>query len=292
MKKVFLFLAILCVANTLGIGLKDRNKFRLGWCSLAKFEILDTTEFIVTYNLSFLQDTLHPLVRSDIVILQAGKRVTKFYGLKAYMTDLSVTKRAQGKTWTEEDKKRFQSAGDGMVDYEIFFNLQSDTLISVHHIPFKNDYVIRYTERAPKLAWVLTENKKMILDYPCWQAITSYGGRTWQAWYTPSIPHNVGPWKSSGLPGLILQLQDEQKHYVFTGIEITNAREPIKYYQRPTREWTKEKWQIFNKRAHLNPLATFNEDGQTTFHQFDVKNRTQKILDETWTIPYNPIERE
>lgn len=293
MKKIAVIFFSVCCATAFAYSLKDTDKLHLRGCSLASSDILDTTELVVRYNLDYMQDTTGRISnRSDVLIFQIGRNYTKFYGLKSHLIDLSYTKRLKGEIWTEADKEMFRMAGDGIVDYEIFHDIKVQNLLSVHHIPFKENQVIEYTEELPLFRWEITQNTRSILGYDCWLATTVFGGRRWLAWYTPSIPCQRGPWKMAGLPGLILVLEDDRAQFVFSATEIIQTKEPIHYYKRPTLEWTKKKWQQFDKRAHLSPLATFGQNGQIDFYRADWTTRKLVPLDESWTIPFNPIELE
>lgn len=42
-------------------------------------------------------------------------------------------------------------------------------------------------------------------------------------WYTLDLPYNDGPWKLSGLPGLIMKADDTKGDYSFTAISITKG---------------------------------------------------------------------
>ena len=64
--------------------------------------------------------------------------------------------------------------------------------------------------------WVLAEGERTINGYKCQRAITSYGGRDYEAWYTPSLPVADGPYVFAGLPGLIVQIYDTKNYYTFT----------------------------------------------------------------------------
>ena len=55
-----------------------------------------------------------------------------------------------------------------------------------------------------------------ILNIYCLMARAKYAGRNYIAWFAPDIPINDGPYKFSGLPGLIIKLHDNQNEHVFT----------------------------------------------------------------------------
>ena len=73
--------------------------------------------------------------------------------------------------------------------------------------------------------WVINlEETKEISGYKCYNASTNYGGREWNAWYTPELPLNTGPYKFKGLPGLILEIEDSTKSYRFIFNRFLNEK--------------------------------------------------------------------
>lgn len=78
-----------------------------------------------------------------------------------------------------------------------------------------------YDEATPH--WELTSDTSSIDGLLCQKAQTSLGGRLWTAWFTTEIPITDGPYKFSGLPGLVVRAHDERKHWSFElkGVEST-----------------------------------------------------------------------
>ena len=59
-------------------------------------------------------------------------------------------------------------------------------------------------------------------------ATADFRGRRWTAWFATDIPVSDGPWKLSGLPGLILEAYDKGHQYTFTAVGLERvAEEPI-----------------------------------------------------------------
>ncbi|MDE5844991.1 MAG: GLPGLI family protein [Muribaculaceae bacterium] len=73
----------------------------------------------------------------------------------------------------------------------------------------------QYDEEWEKPEWEITDETKEIIGYQCFKAIADYRGRKWTAWFTPEIPIQDGPWKLCGLPGLILEAEDNHGEYHF-----------------------------------------------------------------------------
>ena len=69
--------------------------------------------------------------------------------------------------------------------------------------------------RKNNLQWKLSKEVQTIENYTCQKATLSYGGRIWEAWFTKEIPVQQGPYVFSGLPGLIVKINDVKNHHTF-----------------------------------------------------------------------------
>ena len=70
--------------------------------------------------------------------------------------------------------------------------------------------------------WQLSEDTLSVEGYLCRKAVTRYLGRTWTAWYCPEIPVPDGPWLLWGLPGTVLQAEDQDRYFIFKAIGFEN----------------------------------------------------------------------
>ncbi len=68
--------------------------------------------------------------------------------------------------------------------------------------------------------WKMTGQQKMILEYPCQEAITQVEGKEIHAWFTPQIAVGVGPGRYSGLPGLVLAMEMDGGDRTLTAIKL------------------------------------------------------------------------
>lgn len=77
-------------------------------------------------------------------------------------------------------------------------------------------------EPTGTIKWELIDESKKISSYQAFKATTTFRGRNYIAWYTPEIKVNAGPWKFQGLPGLILEVTDEDKgvHFNLSSVAI------------------------------------------------------------------------
>lgn len=92
--------------------------------------------------------------------------------------------------------------------------------------------------------WKLLVDAKKILNYNCNKAQCIFRGRTYTVWYTMEIPSKIGPWKLSGLPGLILEAIDSKNLYNYY------ARKVMQNYTLKT----PDKFNEFTKKMEKNPI--------------------------------------
>lgn len=90
-----------------------------------------------------------------------------------------------------------------------------------------NSEDFQYLEKPPLFDWRITPAKKTIAGHECQQAFTTFGGRTWEAWFARDVPVSDGPYKFYGLPGLILQVGDTHENYVFSVLCLDTTPQPF-----------------------------------------------------------------
>ncbi|SDQ39910.1 GLPGLI family protein [Chryseobacterium soldanellicola] len=73
---------------------------------------------------------------------------------------------------------------------------------------------IYYQEDRP-LKWEISDVTEKQNGYLSQKAVVNFGGRIWTAWFTKEIAISDGPYKFSGLPGLIVKLEDDKGDYKF-----------------------------------------------------------------------------
>lgn len=113
---------------------------------------------------------------------------------------------------------------------------------------------------------------KTIGTYKVQAATTEFGGRKWVAWFTNSIPINEGPYKFCGLPGMILEIYDNDKYFHF--VFVKNEKLKTEYN---TSDIMEKRWGetplLINKKQYLslkqkeydNPFEQMIAYGTTTY---------------------------
>ncbi|MGY3055482.1 GLPGLI family protein [Pedobacter sp. UYEF25] len=108
----------------------------------------------------------------------------------------------------------------GVQDFDL---LQQPAAAKLIRIVKLGSYNYLVESKLPTINWKLYEEKKEILGYSCQKAVGSYAGRTYIAWFAPSLPFKCGPWKLSGLPGLILEAVDAKAEVSFLAKELNKS---------------------------------------------------------------------
>jgi len=109
-------------------------------------------------------------------------------------------------------------------EYYIIKNIPEQKVYYYDRIAGKQIY---YQEDRP-LKWEISDITEKQNGYAAQKAVANFGGRVWTAWFTKEITISDGPYKFSGLPGLIVKLEDEKGDYKFDlvkKITVQNAFE-------------------------------------------------------------------
>ena len=154
-------------------------------------------------------------------------------------------------------------------------------IMKVYDTAGMEQYVVE--EPLENIEWTLVEDStKNVLGYDCIMATADYHGRKWTAWFTPEIPVQTGPWKLSGLPGLILEADADNGVYSFVATGIQNTDRPIilvyladRYETITRKDFLKAKRSFFD-----NPLGQINAKyGASGVVKGDIKFADASVVD-------------
>lgn len=122
-----------------------------------------------------------------------------------------------------------------------------------------------------QLNWRIESEKKEILGFPVQKATTKYGGRNWTAWFSPEIQLSYGPYVFYGLPGLILEVYDDNNNFHYSLVKNLNTLshnfnlESV-FEQKPIKIEAKD-WKTAQLNYYNNPLYIYKTIGWTIYNK-------------------------
>jgi len=244
---------------------------------------LDYASQHIYYTLSFVPDSTKPThVVEEKMLLQVGKKVSKFVSYNRYLKDSSFiassdpNKNISIPTLLFEV---FKNHPEGKVTY------LDMPLISVN-LKYQIDFV--------PLKWQILPEKKVVLGYTCQKATTHFAGRDYVAWFTTEIPLQDAPYLFDGLPGFIVKVQDTREHYTFElqRIEKYNS-DAVKifiknYYKEVTRQQYLETLQEIHSRDMYSIISEIGIEFSALNATEEDHRRVQKNV--RWLSNYIELE--
>ncbi len=133
---------------------------------------------------------------------------------------------------TEEDQTmRTESGGAVMIrmlepDNKVFTDLSGNRQVEKREF-MTREFLIETT--LDPSGWKLTGNQKMILNYPCQEAVKETKEGKTSVWFTPVIPVSAGPGVHNGLPGLVLavDINDGKQTLIAISIDLNPVAENV-----------------------------------------------------------------
>lgn len=244
-------------------------------------EVLDTTRFVVSYRMLYQQrpESEHP--KEDLLLLEVGRNVTRFYSYKTWQTDSLVRV-----TPPEQVLANLGSFHSGVRD-ELFLDQAAGRLTHTDQIGM--DYLL-YTEPLPAIDWELEEGERTILGYACRRARCTFRGRNYEAWYAPEIAVSAGPWKFGGLPGLILAIKDDDGVLDLEATGVEQRVEPIRMTDRNYMKTNRKKYRELKQKIMTDPVGYLTGNSNV---QMTIKNEDGSPVNPGDLVRgYNPIELE
>lgn len=144
--------------------------------------------------------------------------------------------------------------------------------------------------------WKLVDETKVINTINCKKAEVTFKGRNWIAWYSPEIPLPYGPYKFSGLPGLIIKITDDKGEFDFelvksvSGSKLKGRLITIKKSRYTEAvETTQPKLKEALRNAEANAAAVLASYGTTIIKGQEMLRQREKEREENRKYE-NPLE--
>ena len=168
--------------------------------------------------------------RSDTMVLDIGNLASRFYDPSRLERDSMLNARMKNM-----DPQSIKSVnvyrGDAARDlsnmpattssnaiegesYQVIKDKSSHTIMILDYVNAIGDR-FKYEDETGALPWQISNITDTVSSYSCQKATLNFRGRDYGAWFTTDIPISDGPWKFTGLPGLILKVKDTHGLFVF-----------------------------------------------------------------------------
>jgi len=172
----------------------------------------------VKYKFFHLQDTTNLAnVNTEDMILCIGKAASMYLSYSQFMQD-SIQLRNKRST---ADIINMSLVGSGSKTAYFFYPLEHKWFQKEKM--FMNNYL--FPIDYPEIKWDISSDTMSLSGLKCQKASGYWKGRTYIAWFCPDLPFSYGPWKLSGLPGLIVEAYDTKRQIIFKFAGFKNNKD-------------------------------------------------------------------
>lgn len=262
-----------------------------------EYKVIDQSRFVVTYEAMMTKDSVKPTEHKfDRLVLMVGDSISTCYSNTMHRFDsaFTVTVRKGGETYRSVNHFIDENGDVWVPDVYKYYAKKRMTVVHRMEVPGNFVPIFLYDEPLSLMDWKMSFETKEILGYQCFKAECDFRGRHWTAWFTMQIPVQDGPWKFSGLPGLILQMEESREHYAFRCIGIETRKKPIVWYNNVDYQSCKRSdvvkqmedyhtdWNAYVRRVFPGKIVRAKNNG--SFEKVPVGEKR--------VLPYNPVELE
>lgn len=166
-----------------------------------------TQRFI--YDVEYKKDSTSTLKTKENYHLDIDTKEIKYYARDFFIADSLINNNIPFPKDMKLNSSNIIIHKLGSYDYDEY-DLIENTVLNLHTRESQN--------------WNLINEKKKVKNITLQKATTQWGGRNWIAWFSVDIPFQEGPYKFQGLPGLIIELEDDKHNYRFSLVKSENIK--------------------------------------------------------------------
>ncbi|MFD2918258.1 GLPGLI family protein [Terrimonas rubra] len=226
---------------------------------------------------------------TERMILLSGQNTSKYLSYNKFLADSMLMDQYKNpKMINGAPSFSMQGIPRAKVNHQVSKDFSNNTY-KFNNVLGVNYYV--FSDSLPDLQWKLDAEEKVLLGYKCQKATTRFAGRDYIAWFTSGIPIQDGPYKFSGLPGLILEIADTKGDYKFIAVGLEKANKNIA--TRPISNILKElksssDYKAVYKKFKANPGPFFEPDNMKL--PPELIEKAAKNATEMLQLQNNPLE--
>lgn len=183
----------------------------------------DTAITTIRYKVEHVIDTgATPAQMKYDLLLFIGKQYAYSVSRNRYLSDslnlvyqkMAASNPANAQYSSTAMPKRLSS----IESLAVYYDYQKKYFYEVNAVGLNNFLM----EDGTPPVWKIENMIEKLFGFDCQQATTVYKCRKWTVWFTTDFAAAAGPWKLSGLPGLILKATDDRNEVsiVFDGMEV------------------------------------------------------------------------
>jgi GLPGLI family protein len=227
----------------------------------------DTAQLSVHYTFRHIRDTSHrEKIYTEDMVLYAGKKSSMYDSHDRVVQDsllhasVQVSYQDNGTPVYSSRPAPSQRQQPVTIATIYRYDGENKAFVGQHYLGYQYLAEIEF----PKIDWEILTDKKVINGISCQKAKGDCLGRTYEAWFAPGIGLHSGPWKLSGLPGLIIEAMDSKQEVSFIFAGMTNLQNksiliepsPVHLVHTTKEEFTKLYEMTINDRAAAFALVT------------------------------------
>lgn len=221
-------------------------------------------------------------VTAEKFILFSGNQKSLFISSNRLALDTIIYRNAN-----MGDLQKLMSMAQPSSNMRIFKNFTKKNVSIYDEI---NSTLFKFEEDI-NLDWKLLTDTIKVKNIVLKKATTNFKGRKYIAWYNEKIPYSDGPYKFSGLPGLIFKIYDTKKHfnYELIGYKFYKMKLNLKIdYDSNSKITTKKQFTDSKKEFRVNPIPLMESEG-AVFSE-ETKRIIKQKFKERKKENNNPIE--
>jgi GLPGLI family protein len=255
-------------------------------------ELTDKFKYKATYDLSWqIDSTNSESIQNETMVLFIGDKISRFSSEGQYIAD-SIKEAYKDRERTQQSFNEMRSKMPMSALNFYVFKRQNSAQVSFTEKIVKDNY--RYTQDIDDLNWEILPETKEVAGFVAQKAKASFSGRDYTAWFTTEVPISEGPYKFRGLPGLILEISDNNDYYTFklNGFKELNDEISIEFEPEDYLEVSRERFLQIKQEYAENPFIKMENSGITMGFQPGQKEKLLREHREELKKENNPIELE
>lgn len=257
-----------------------------GTYSLEKSKKMGMATYVLQYALKFKYSRNQTKYDVDDRVVQIGERLIKDYSRIVYYYD---------SLRTENNRKGLDSPVNQNIvfPYELLIDKKVGKCNVKYRLPL-NGGTLCYSSEQPRLEWTFVPDSALtLLGYSCGMAKTHFAGRDYVAWYTLDLPIPYGPYKFSGLPGLIMKVEDASRQFCWELVGVRSEDSPIMLYTyEGEQKCSEQDAKKTIRRAQRNPIRFLEQIGRNMmFQSADGRVRPSTAIPNIPDNNFEPLEQ-